>query len=114
MKVSGIHSLQSPALRLSRWPWISISARPEPSVQRTVIGMLMSLPVASSSSRACSVSERLPAFFFALRAASSCLRIGLSGPLSTVSETPASKRSRFRNPPNSVLPSSYEERSVAQ
>ena len=73
-----------------------MSTRPEPSVQRTVIGRLMSLPVASSSSRACSFSERGPAFFFALRAASSCLRIGFSGPLRTVSETPPSKSSRFR------------------
>ena len=112
--VSGTQPLHSPALRWSFWPWISMSAAPEPSVQRTVIGRLMSLPVASASSRACSFSERAPCFFFSRSFASSCFRIGLSGPRSVVSETPPSSSSRFRKPPNSVLPSSYELRSVAQ
>ena len=114
MNVSGTHGLHSPAFRLSFWPWISMSARPAPSVQRTVIGTLMSLPFASSSSRACSFSESGPFAFFSRSSLSSCRSTGFSGPFKNVSETPASKRSRFRTPPNSVLFSSYDERSVAQ
>jgi hypothetical protein len=40
--------------------------------------------------------------------------MGLWGPLRVVSLTPPSKRRRLRNPLNSVLPSSYALRSVAQ
>ena len=114
LKVTGTQALHSPVFSESFVPWISMSAAPEPSVHFTLNGTLMSFEVASCSSRSFCFSDSAPAFCFALSSRSSCRRIGLSGPFSIVCATPPSNSRRFRNPPNSTLPSSNDERSLAQ
>ena len=94
--------------------WIVLSPRSTVAdlaarFQWTVSGTRMSSRASSSAIFILSASDRGD---FARAARSCCRTIGFGGPTSSVCATSPSNTSRFRMPPNSVLPSSYRLRSV--
>ena len=101
-----IHLLHSFSDRCTVLSPISIVADFASLFQRTVTGSRTSSRASSSAAFILSSSDIAAAGVFARNSRSCCFTIGFGGPTSSVCAMSPSNTSRFRMPPNSVLPSS--------